>query len=251
MRKVNARYSLIEKQPSKDCIFLSKNGQSKGCEIYPVRPLQCRTWPFWRENLSSENVWTQTGRDCPGMGQGKLHSYEVIENIRRGKLTTDNAPQNISIEQSADRWINDNKNNQQALRAVEELYHIIDQHISGVNPACDNCGRCCDFANYGHRLYVTTLEMLYFRYGGNHHDNDTNITKEIKMGRCPYQNKQGCSRRSGRPAGCRIYFCKELDQEFQNDLTEIVLERLKNLHLQFEAVYLYADFLTWLQTTCR
>ena len=23
----------------------------RGCSIYPVRPLQCRTWPFWPENL--------------------------------------------------------------------------------------------------------------------------------------------------------------------------------------------------------
>ena len=25
----------------------------KSCSIYGVRPLQCRTWPFWPENLAS------------------------------------------------------------------------------------------------------------------------------------------------------------------------------------------------------
>ena len=29
----------------------------RACTVYPVRPLQCRTWPFWPENLSSKQSW--------------------------------------------------------------------------------------------------------------------------------------------------------------------------------------------------
>lgn len=50
-----------------DCCLL-KDGK---CGIYSVRPLQCRTWPWWSTNLSSPAAWQQTGRRCPGVGQGR------------------------------------------------------------------------------------------------------------------------------------------------------------------------------------
>lgn len=47
LRKVKHRYSLIEKQLAPDnfaCVFFDET--KKRCSIYPVRPLQCRTFPF-------------------------------------------------------------------------------------------------------------------------------------------------------------------------------------------------------------
>src|SRR6516165_2359859 len=43
VRQVGSRQSLREKANG-DCIFYDKY---QGCTIYPVRPKQCRTWPFW------------------------------------------------------------------------------------------------------------------------------------------------------------------------------------------------------------
>jgi hypothetical protein len=47
-----------------------------------VRPLQCRTWPFWTENLASEKVWNHSSKRCPGMNQGKEYSLEQIADLR-------------------------------------------------------------------------------------------------------------------------------------------------------------------------
>jgi len=59
------------------CVML----QDKACKVYPVRPRQCRTWPFWAENLS-RHVWYQEVRKrCPGVGQGRLYTPEEIERI--------------------------------------------------------------------------------------------------------------------------------------------------------------------------
>ena len=33
-----------------DCMFL----KNKRCEVYPSRPTQCRTWPFWPENMNAK-----------------------------------------------------------------------------------------------------------------------------------------------------------------------------------------------------
>jgi Fe-S-cluster containining protein len=60
-----------------DCIFLSENR----CSVYPVRPLQCRTFPFWPENVKSDHRWKLTAALCPGINQGGLHSEAEIESV--------------------------------------------------------------------------------------------------------------------------------------------------------------------------
>ncbi len=82
LRKVGRRYSLIEK-PGGDCVFFDK-----GCSVYPARPTQCRTFPFWRSNLKSERAWDELADECPGIGQGKLFLVEEIEVLKRGKAET-------------------------------------------------------------------------------------------------------------------------------------------------------------------
>jgi len=84
LRRVGFRYSLTE-QPDGDCIFLSREGGKTGCSIYSVRPLQCRTWPFWTTNLTSANVWDDAGRSCPGMNNGRHYDFVQIEGIRTQK----------------------------------------------------------------------------------------------------------------------------------------------------------------------
>lgn len=60
------------------CPFL---GEGNACGIYPVRPKQCATWPFWKENLRRATWEGEVKADCPGIGRGELHSREEIERI--------------------------------------------------------------------------------------------------------------------------------------------------------------------------
>src|ERR1043166_803347 len=71
LRRVGLHYSLTER-PDGECIFLKREDGKAMCTIYPVRPLQCRTWPFWTENLKSEKVWNSLAESkCPGMNKGQ------------------------------------------------------------------------------------------------------------------------------------------------------------------------------------
>jgi len=74
VRRVHNGYSLIEK-PGGDCIFWDKQA---GCTVYPARPVQCQTWPFWPENVESPEVWEQVCQVCPGSGKGRVFSAEEI-----------------------------------------------------------------------------------------------------------------------------------------------------------------------------
>lgn len=76
VRRVGNRYSLVER-PGGDCIFWSSEA---GCTVYPARPAQCRTWPFWPENIADAESWERTVRVCPGSGSegGRLFTVEEI-----------------------------------------------------------------------------------------------------------------------------------------------------------------------------
>lgn len=85
VRQVGERYSLVEKF-NYDCVFLTRDAKGKsGCSIYPVRPMQCRTWPFWNENLRAPGAWKGAGAKCPGIraGQGELYDLAHIEKCRQ------------------------------------------------------------------------------------------------------------------------------------------------------------------------
>ncbi len=75
-RPVGDRLSLTE-QSDGDCTFLGS--ETRRCQIYPVRPRQCRTWPFWKSNLESPATWRETERICPGAGTGALVSLEELQ----------------------------------------------------------------------------------------------------------------------------------------------------------------------------
>jgi Fe-S-cluster containining protein len=59
------------------CVFLEE--QTNRCEVYPVRPTACRTFPFWRE-LVRDGRWTRKAKKlCEGVGRGRAYEPEEIE----------------------------------------------------------------------------------------------------------------------------------------------------------------------------
>jgi Fe-S-cluster containining protein len=84
VRDVNGRKSLVE-LPNGDCIFF--DNVARLCTVYEDRPVQCRTWPFWRSNIRSPEAWQHTCSVCPGSGRGRLYSVEeVLEQARKIEL---------------------------------------------------------------------------------------------------------------------------------------------------------------------
>ena len=73
----NGREQLSLREKSNfDCVFWA---ESVGCTVYQARPLQCQAFPFWSSVLQSIENWEAAAEDCPGIGQGVLHSVDTIE----------------------------------------------------------------------------------------------------------------------------------------------------------------------------
>lgn len=48
------------------CVFL-RDGPEPACGVYPVRPQQCRTWPFWESMREDRELLAFARRTCPGI----------------------------------------------------------------------------------------------------------------------------------------------------------------------------------------
>ncbi len=57
-----------------------------GCRIYPVRPRQCRTFPFWVSIMRAEFHWHATCRQCPGIGTGRRYTKTEILDVLESSL---------------------------------------------------------------------------------------------------------------------------------------------------------------------
>lgn len=66
VKKVGYKFSLIEKkyQEGFACVFFDE--ESKKCSIYPVRPKQCRDFPFW-EIFKEEEQLDFLLKECKGV----------------------------------------------------------------------------------------------------------------------------------------------------------------------------------------
>jgi Fe-S-cluster containining protein len=130
-------------------------------------------------------------------------------------------------------------------QAVEVLYAEVAQRIAERKPVCSISGRCCRFEEYGHRLYVTTIELATFL----HSIEAVRITGRSlpqiagwNGAGCPFQVKGLCGVHTIRPFGCRMYFCDPAAQEWQNQTYEHFHSRLKSLHERFEVPYRYIEW---------
>jgi hypothetical protein len=137
------------------------------------------------------------------------------------------------------------------VKKVSDIYEWLDSQVleaGRLGGRCDACGRCCDFAMFGHRLFVSSPEMLHFTAS---HAGDL---RAIIDGICPYNVDGKCLTYSTRFAGCRIFCCGG-DADLQSMLTEAALEKFKGLCLEYEMPYRYTDLASALNCagsdTCR
>lgn len=84
LRRVGSRLSLVEKGRH-ECVFWSPEA---GCTVYRDRPRQCRTFPFWPENVATPDDWEAVVEDCPGAGEGRLYPHTEIVALGKGRGET-------------------------------------------------------------------------------------------------------------------------------------------------------------------
>ena len=120
--------------------------------------------------------------------------------------------------------------------AVQRVYADLQREIDARKPICNASGRCCRFDEFGHRLYVTTVELVAFV---------ADLAAQSRVdnpGGCPFQVAGLCSVHLIRPFGCRIFFCDATSDAWQHAHYEQFHARLKRLHEDLGIPYLYVEW---------
>lgn len=147
-------------------------------------------------------------------------------------------------------------------RGLRALYAELDAAIAAKGPTCWSSGKCCKFDEFGHRLYVTGLEIAWFLgqvvrgtpeeeappgdANGLRLPQFAELSTPLPGGACPYQIDGLCSTHTVRPLGCRIFFCQQGTEAWQQDLYEAFLKRLQALHDEHGLAYRYMDWIAGL-----
>ena len=143
--------------------------------------------------------------------------------------------------------------------AVGEMHRRVQSETAARRPVCDVSGRCCRFEQYGHRLFVTTIELAVFarRLAEGERPlpvkspgslpvlatgNSQLATPAYDGTGCPFQFGKLCGVHDIRPSGCRLFFCDPASTEWQNDLYERLHGEMKRLHEQAGVPYLYVEW---------
>ncbi len=68
------------------CRFLDPKGR---CTVYQARPVQCRTFPFWRDLIGRNGFKAEAGRLCEGVGRGRVYPAAEAEALMVAKERSD------------------------------------------------------------------------------------------------------------------------------------------------------------------
>lgn len=129
------------------------------------------------------------------------------------------------------------------LASMAAFYTRVDGVVAGYQPICRNRGDCCQFKRFGHRLYVTTVELAYFFEGWGH-----SWRSPDDNGGCPFQVDGMCQARLHRPMGCRVFFCDPGAKAWQGPTYEGFLAELKGIGSDFGIAYRYVEWLSALKS---
>lgn len=119
-------------------------------------------------------------------------------------------------------------------KQVLELYTEADADVARAGPVCVASGRCCRFKEYGHTLFLSSLEAETLLSAAPAYERP--VTDEF----CPFQKDNLCTAREPRPLACRIYFCDPSYQETAKLISEKYIRRLKALADESGVAWHYA-----------
>jgi Fe-S-cluster containining protein len=126
-----------------------------------------------------------------------------------------------------------------ALADLDAIYADLALEVDRRRPICTQSGKCCHFDDYGHLLFVTTLELASFLRALSADQPAVATTTG-----CPYQSANHCSVHLIRPLGCRLFYCDPTSTPWQQQLYEQLHHRISALHDAHAIPYFFVEWRT-------
>jgi Fe-S-cluster containining protein len=124
------------------------------------------------------------------------------------------------------------------------VYLMARDAIEARSPACWASGRCCNFEQTGHLLFVTGLEAAFTlsKLDVSQREALQRWSADLTNRACPFQMENLCGAHAIKPLGCRVYFCDRDAQDWQHELSERALESIRAIHARHGLDYVYAEW---------
>lgn len=130
-------------------------------------------------------------------------------------------------------------------RDLRQLYAELDAAVAARGPQCWISGKCCKFDRYGHRLYVTGLEIAWFLRQIDRREGAQTWHRAVSAPEhdgCPWLVDGLCGAHDVRPLGCRVFFCQKGTEQWQQQTYERFLNALRTLHDTRRLPYHYMEW---------
>lgn len=206
VRNAGGRLSLIEQNGR--CSLLANKNE---CTVYDARPAHCKQFPFWPSILEGGEHYKNARDLCPGI-------HEVPRRAAR----------------------------EAAYAELRAFYNSADARVAAHRPKCELSGNCCNFPEYGHKLFATILET---DFAAEYGPPESYINKTgVAAGRaerddwCAFYHDKRCHARDSRPLACRTYYCDGSTSDALRDLHELLLCDLRALAARHGYPPGYGDF---------
>ena len=126
--------------------------------------------------------------------------------------------------------------------SLKNFYLQLEHDFESIPKPCTQCGACCDFETFGHKLYISSLEFAYVSQ-----ELEKSAISDLKT--CPYLMHKHCHAREKRMLGCRTFFRlhETKDQSQAQDLYEKYLQKIKFLYREHDIPWEYKDFMVFVK----
>lgn len=138
-------------------------------------------------------------------------------------------------------WL-DGAHNPVVCDLIDDLHARLGRKIEALQPVCRASGRCCGFEEYGHRLFVTGLEVAITLVRAGVSLDSEDLDRARRMGRCPFQEDRLCGIHPHRPLACRVFFCDPSWESAMEEVSSSLHERVRRIHEMWSIPYRYGEW---------
>ena len=137
---------------------------------------------------------------------------------------------------------------------ISLIHDRVAHEVRGKAPICLASGSCCKFDAFDHRLYATGLEAARCIHICEHEGQGIDLAQvdaARERGNCPWQNGRLCLARSGRPVGCRVFYCDPRASDWVPEIAEWAHSEMKSLHERHSIPYMYGEWRGMLESILK
>lgn len=130
--------------------------------------------------------------------------------------------------------------------SLESIWVRLAAEIGSTGVVCQQSGNCCNFDEWEHIAFASTLELRHLMTSAEAQPAD--LVGKL----CPFWKQRKCTAHAARPLGCRVFFCdKAYETAHSQRIYETYHGEIQQLSERAEEAYAYLPMVAAMQHYSR